>query len=117
MDSSFYNYKVEENNNNNYDLNLEFNFDLNVSSNLNISQNLSNIIDSNNSDYLDIKIEEDYFRSSLQINDDTINDYVVISANKCKKINMDYSNSNYYISKSLYFIKESYNFFSNYNSI
>lgn len=99
LDSSFYN-KNED-----FDLNLEFNFNLNNSS-------IVNIEDSNTNDFLNLNIEEDYFRSSLNINNDLLTDYVIVSSTR----NNSNSISNY-ISKSLYFIKESYKFFSNYNSI
>ena len=100
LDSSFYN-KNED-----FDLNLEFNFNLNNSS-------IFTIDESNTTDFLNLNIEEDYFRSSLNINND-LTDYVIVSSHK--NINNSKSISNY-ISKSLYFIKESYKFFSNYNSI
>ena len=69
LDSSFYN-KNED-----FDLNLEFNFNLNNSS-------IVNIEDSNTNDFLNLNIEEDYFRSSLNINNDLLTDYVIVSSTR-----------------------------------
>ena len=110
IDSTFYENE-KQNEDNDYDLNLEFNFNLN---------NSSEVIESNNSNYFNLQIEEDYFRTSIKnnnslLNNSLLNDYVIITS---KNNNLQKNNHiKGYISKSLFFLKESYKFFSNYNSI
>ena len=80
-----------------------------------------------NDDFVKLDMSEDYFKSSLSLKNDLIEsqivkdlrknkllkDYVVI---KPKKSNSNSSFKNY-LSNSVKFLRESYNYLSNYNSI
>lgn len=75
-------------------------------------------------DFININIEEDYFKSSMSIRNDLIkqklpNSYVYIDVphrNIKKKFTISKSVINY-LSTSVNFFRESYKYFSNYNSI
>ena len=140
--SSFYtkikkDSKLLKSNDSEYDLNLQFNFDLQNSNEdsddenyYDTSENFSEIQSgqySYNDDFIKLDIDDDYFKSSLSLKNDLIDsqivkdlkknkllkDYVVI---KTKKISNSLSLKNY-LSNSVRFLKESYNYLSNYNSI
>ena len=77
-----------------------------------------------NTSFINIDMENDYFKSSMSIRNDFIrnnlpNSYVYIDIpNQNKKKNINVSKSLiHYLSHSVTFLKESYNYFSNYNSI
>ena len=123
-------------NNPKLDLDLNFNFNLEDSNNsspedserfydsFDNPEDLAKSNFSNNYDFINIDIEEDYFRSSLSIRKDIIKhnlpqSYVYIDIphqNIKKKFNMSKSVINY-LSHSVNFLKESYKYISNYNSI
>ena len=75
-------------------------------------------------DFINIEIEEDYFKSSMSLRNDFIKanlpqSYVYIDIphkNIKKNLNMSKSLINY-LGSSISFLKESYNYFSHYNSI
>ena len=75
-------------------------------------------------DFINIDIEEDYFKSSMSLRRDIVKynlpqSYVYIDIphqNIKKKFNMSKSVIQY-LSSSVNFLKESYKYFSNYNSI
>ena len=75
-------------------------------------------------DFINIEIEEDYFKSSISLRNDFIKanlpqSYVYIDIphkNIKKNLNMSKSLINY-LGSSISFLKESYNYFSHYNSI
>lgn len=129
--------KLLKSNDSEYDLNLQFNFNLDNSNQdsdeedyYDTSENFSELQSgqySYNDDFIKIDIDNDYFKSSLSLKNDLIEsqivkdlkknkllkDYIVI---KPKKISNSLSLKNY-LSNSVKFIKESYNYLSNYNSI
>lgn len=143
--SSFYNRdnlinkSLEKNSE--YDLNLQFNFNLTNSNEYSdnnsdnemyydTSEHFSELNSgqySYNDDFVKLDMSEDYFKSSLSLKNDLVEsqivkdlrknkllkDYVVI---KPKKSNSNSSFKNY-LSNSVKFLRESYNYLSNYNSI
>ena len=116
----------------NKDLSMNFNFHLEDS----VSSDEENFYESfenpedmvvgqiENTSFINIDMENDYFKSSMSIRNDFIrnnlpNSYVYIDIpNQNKKKNINVSKSLiHYLSHSVTFLKESYNYFSNYNSI
>lgn len=145
------NYKNEKiiNSDNDIDLSLNFNFNLESSQSTNISDFSENVnpyntgeydevfFDSyqspvemfqssliNEDDFVKIKLEDDYFKSSLSLKNDLITnrvykDFVIIKkieTNPRRRINLSKSFMGV-MNNSVTFLKESYKYLSNYNSI
>ena len=141
MESKSNNLSIVPSKDSEYDMNLQFNFNLNNSideSNnssdnelyYDTSENFSELNSghySYNDDFVNLDLNEDYFKSSLSIKNDLMESEIVKDLRKNKllkdyiviKTKKDNNNSSFknYLSNSVKFLKESYNYLSNYNSI